>query len=332
MDQPKKYKIDDKESFIFTELVKATDELVNIKDTIIAKVGGPAIPATTVTVPDYSANEQANLRKENSYKRELLDLFTLTLIDIATAINNGSETDPVFAAWLAGPPNISEFTNDVPYLVTVAVDGVTITGDGTAGNPLTGAAAGVTSIATTGLISGGTITTTGTITTSMATNKLIGRATAGTGVMEEITLGTNLSFTGTTLNAAGGSALTDGSVSFTIDGQGGVITTGFKGFVVIPFDGTITGWELMEISSSPVSSSIVIDTWKDTYANYPPTVADAILTNKPTLTAATKNQNLAPTFIGAGATVTAGDIIGINVDSCTSAVKVFVTYFITKSS
>lgn len=42
-------------------------------------------------------------------------------------------------------------------------------------------------------------------TDSMSTNKLLGRATAATGVIEEITLGTNLSFTGTTLNAAGGS-------------------------------------------------------------------------------------------------------------------------------
>lgn len=39
---------------------------------------------------------------------------------------------------------------------------------------------------------------------NVTTNKLLGRATAGSGVMEEITLGTNLSFTGTTLNAAGG--------------------------------------------------------------------------------------------------------------------------------
>lgn len=38
----------------------------------------------------------------------------------------------------------------------------------------------------------------------MATNKLLGRGTAGSGVIEEITLGTNLSLSGTTLNAAGG--------------------------------------------------------------------------------------------------------------------------------
>lgn len=46
------------------------------------------------------------------------------------------------------------------------------------------------------------------ISTSVATNKLIGRATIGTGVMEEITLGSNLSFTGTTLNASGGGITT----------------------------------------------------------------------------------------------------------------------------
>lgn len=60
----------------------------------------------------------------------------------------------------------------------------------------------VTSVATAGLISGGAITSTGTITTSMATNKLVGRGTAGTGIMEEITLGTRLSLTATTLNVS----------------------------------------------------------------------------------------------------------------------------------
>jgi hypothetical protein len=41
---------------------------------------------------------------------------------------------------------------------------------------------------------------------TMSTERLLGRNTASTGAIEEITLGTNLSFSGTTLNAAGGSA------------------------------------------------------------------------------------------------------------------------------
>ena len=39
---------------------------------------------------------------------------------------------------------------------------------------------------------------------TMSTARLLGRNTAGTGAIEEITLGTNLSFSGTTLNATGG--------------------------------------------------------------------------------------------------------------------------------
>jgi hypothetical protein len=64
-----------------------------------------------------------------------------------------------------------------------------------------GGGGGVSSVGATAPItsSGGS---TPVISTSMATNKLIGRGTAGTGPMEEITLGTGLSFTGTTLNAS----------------------------------------------------------------------------------------------------------------------------------
>jgi hypothetical protein len=60
----------------------------------------------------------------------------------------------------------------------------------------------VTSVGTTGLISGGPITSAGTITTSMNTNKLVGRSSAGTGIMEEITVGSGLTLTGGTLSNA----------------------------------------------------------------------------------------------------------------------------------
>ena len=45
---------------------------------------------------------------------------------------------------------------------------------------------------------------------TMSTSRLLGRSTASTGAVEEIILGTNLSFTGTTLNAAGGGGGTPG--------------------------------------------------------------------------------------------------------------------------
>jgi len=65
----------------------------------------------------------------------------------------------------------------------------------------------VTSVGATGPItsSGGN---TPTISTSMATNKLIGRSTAGTGEMEEITIGSGLTLSGGTLTASGSSPLT----------------------------------------------------------------------------------------------------------------------------
>ena len=64
------------------------------------------------------------------------------------------------------------------------------------------------------LAGGGDLLTDRILTTSMSTNKLIGRTSAGTGVMEEITLGTNLSFTGNTLNASGGSGGADPLTEF----------------------------------------------------------------------------------------------------------------------
>ena len=58
-----------------------------------------------------------------------------------------------------------------------------------------------TTAAQVGAAASGAVATSG---LTMSTNKLLGRNTASTGAIEEITLGTNLSFSGTTLNATGG--------------------------------------------------------------------------------------------------------------------------------
>jgi hypothetical protein len=58
-----------------------------------------------------------------------------------------------------------------------------------------------TAVAGTDYVGPGAITTSG---LTQATGKLLGRNTASTGAVEEITLGTNLSFSGTTLNSTAG--------------------------------------------------------------------------------------------------------------------------------
>ena len=78
----------------------------------------------------------------------------------------------------------------------------------------------VTNINTTAPLSGGPITTSGAITTAMATNKLIGRSTAGTGVMEEITVGTGLSLTGGTLSSTGGATAAGNSTEIQYNNAG----------------------------------------------------------------------------------------------------------------
>lgn len=67
----------------------------------------------------------------------------------------------------------------------------------------------VTNVATAGLISGGPITTAGTITSSMNSGRLVGRSTAGIGIFEEITIGSGLSLIDGTLSAVGSTTFLD---------------------------------------------------------------------------------------------------------------------------
>jgi len=105
-----------------------------------------------------------------------------------------------------------------------------------------------------------------------------------------------------------------GGLNIPLDGQGAVIAVGVHHkFVIVPYACTITGWTLY----GDPSGSIVLDLWKDTYANYPPTVADTITGSaKPTLTTTTKNTST--TLTGWTTTLTRGDVLRVNVDSATT--------------
>jgi len=115
------------------------------------------------------------------------------------------------------------------------------------------------------------------------------------------------------------------TITFVIDGGGEVITTGQKGHLEVPYGCTIDRVTML----ADQSGSIVVDIWKDTYANFPPTVEDTITASaKPTISSAQKSQD--STLSGWTKTVSAGDILAFNVDSCTTITRVTIALQVTK--
>lgn len=115
-------------------------------------------------------------------------------------------------------------------------------------------------------------------------------------------------------------------VAFIIDGGGSAITTGVKGDLALDFSATINQVTLL----ADQSGSIVVDIWKDTYANYPPTVADTITASaKPTISSATKSKD--STLTGWTTTVSSGDTLRFNVDSATTVTRVVVILKMTRT-
>jgi hypothetical protein len=122
--------------------------------------------------------------------------------------------------------------------------------------------------------------------------------------------------------SAGGSATR--AIVLAIDGGGSAITTGIKADVYVPYAATITAVTML----ADQSGSIVVDIWKDTYANYPPTVADTITASaKPTITTATKSQDT--TLTGWTTAISAGDTLRFNVDSASTITRLHLALTVT---
>jgi hypothetical protein len=96
------------------------------------------------------------------------------------------------------------------------------------------------------------------------------------------------------------------------------IEAGVIAYLHVPAAQTITGWTIL----ADVSGSIVVDVWKDSYANFPPTVADTIAgANKPTLSSAQKNQVGSLSWA-----ITAGDVLAFKVDSASTVTRVSISF------
>lgn len=102
----------------------------------------------------------------------------------------------------------------------------------------------------------------------------------------------------------------DGAFEIPIFGGGSTIAAGFQFDFKVPFACDIVGWDIV----GDQSGSVVIDLWKDTYANFPPTVADTITASaKPTVTTAVKAQST--TLTGWTVAWAKDDWIRLNIDS-----------------
>lgn len=118
----------------------------------------------------------------------------------------------------------------------------------------------------------------------------------------------------------------DAAIEFIIDGGGVAITTGIKGDIEVPFACTIVRSTLL----ADQSGSIVVDVWKDSYANFPATDADSITASAPpTISTATNSQDT--TLTGWTTSLAKGDILRFNVDSCTSITRATLSLLVEKA-
>lgn len=78
------------------------------------------------------------------------------------------------------------------------------------------------------------------------------------------------------------------------------------------------------------SGGCVIDVWKDSYANAPPTNDDTITASAPpTLSSAAKSEDA--TLTGWTKTISSGDVLAFNVDSATTVTRVTLILDVTKT-
>lgn len=211
-----------------------------------------------------------------------------------------------------GTFNVTGFLSNATTAVTLSSNVLSVTLSG--GTPTTTTINAVTG----GTYSNGTITLSGT--GSVNGNTITGFPTSLTGAYLPLSGGT---VTGGTIFQSGLTANTisattyqnlgiNGIIGGSFDGGGSVITVGSKVYIICPFAGTITGWNIV---SNGVSPTCTIDIWKIPTGTSLPTVLNTITGIKPALT--TGNAIRSTTLTGWITSVSAGDIFCINIDAVT---------------
>ncbi len=202
-----------------------------------------------------------------------------TAADAATALGVGTGDSPQFTGVNLGHASDTTLTRSSAGVL--AVEGVTVSLNSTSATH-----------------------TAGTIELGAASDTTLSRASAGTLAVEGVTL------------AKGTDVITQ-SVAIQFGDGTNEIADGDQRTFSIPVAHTLIRWRILALEfTSGSTGSITFDVWRDTYANYPPTVTETISTSKPTLTTAAMAEDSTITdWSEVGA---AGDVYIANVDSCTT--------------
>ncbi len=115
------------------------------------------------------------------------------------------------------------------------------------------------------------------------------------------------------------------ALHMTVGGYGTVLPTGVCGDMQAPVDGTIVAAALM----LDQSGSVAVSVWRDSYANYPPTIADVVSS---AFSVTTSVGLLDQTLSGWTTTIAAGDCLRFNIDSVTTITRMTIALRIKRYS
>lgn len=112
-----------------------------------------------------------------------------------------------------------------------------------------------------------------------------------------------------------------------MNGGSSPLSTGIVGWLVIPSDCVITGWEL----SSTETATMTVDVWKTAFANFPPTGANSITGGNPPMLVGQK-LNSDTVLAGWTRNISRRDVIMYNINSTNgNAIRAMISLDVTRT-